>query len=61
MSRVYIPMDSARRWFIANSQWWQLEELTEARLASIAEPGRSPWKGQKGEGTLGILTDCTDG
>jgi hypothetical protein len=60
MSRVYKPMDSTRRWFIMNSRRWQLEELTEARLAGTAEPGSSPRKGQKGEGTLGILTDCTD-
>jgi hypothetical protein len=61
MSRVYRPMDLARHWFIVNSWWWKLEELAEARLACTAEPGSSLQKGQKGEGTPGILTDCTDG
>jgi hypothetical protein len=61
MSRVYRPMDSAWRWFTVSSRQWQLEELTEARLASTVGPESSPRKGQKGEGTPGILTDCMDG
>jgi hypothetical protein len=55
MSRVYRPMDSVRRWFIVNSRRWPLEELAEARLAGTTEPGSSPRKGEKGEGTLGSL------
>jgi hypothetical protein len=61
MSWVYRPMDSAWRWFIMNSWRWQPEELTEARLAGTAELGSSLRKEQKGDGTPGILTNCTDG
>jgi hypothetical protein len=42
-------VNQAVLWSTVDSQWWLLERLTRVRLAGAAEPGSSPWVGEKGE------------
>jgi hypothetical protein len=61
VNQIYRLMDSARRRFTEDSRRWRPVGLTGARLTGAAEPGSSPRRGQKAEGTPVILTGCTNG